>query len=175
MSKTSTSTLKLAPVYRETFDRLFSGEKGQYLVAMRRSAMQSFEAIGLPGPRTEAWRYTNWAGVGHALCACAFHRAIAGIGIGKLEAVRLDGIRLVFENGRYRESLSSLRSLPAGAIVGSFARPHDHPKVKGISPTEPSAGKRRHSSRSIPPSCRTGHSFSYHGACRSNNRSTSFS
>ena len=63
MSKTSTSTLQLAPVYRETFDRLFSGEKDNTWLPMRRSAMQSFESIGLPGPRTEAWRYTNLAKV----------------------------------------------------------------------------------------------------------------
>ena len=131
MSKTSTSTLQLAPVYRETFDRLFSGEKDNTWLPMRRSAMQSFESIGLPGPRTEAWRYTNLAKVSAMpFVPAPSTEQLQALELEKLEAVRLDGIRLVFENGRYRESLSSLQSLPAGAIVGSLARHHDHPKVK---------------------------------------------
>lgn len=121
----------LAPVYREAFDRLYGGPSGGSWSALRHSAMEHFESIGLPGPRTEAWRYTSLHNVlSVPFVPAATTSELASADLERLETVRHEGIRLVFENGRYRETLSVVNGLPEGVVVGSLASHQEHPKVK---------------------------------------------
>lgn len=131
MSTKQTQPAPVATVYRDTFNRLFPANGTETWSPLRRSAMERFEAIGLPGPRTEAWRYTNLSKV----LALPFVPAASSTGITpadleSLHPVRHEGVQLVFENGRYRESISRLEGLPEGVIAGSLAQHHDHPKVR---------------------------------------------
>jgi len=84
--------------------------------AARDAAAVSFQALGFPGRREEAWKYTNL----RPLAEAAFHEPLSTIE----DNAYLDGIpriaesRLVFIDGRYRPDLSD--AAPAG-LVQSFA------------------------------------------------------
>ena len=79
----------------------------QGLGTARRAAMSAAMADGLPGARSEAWKYTSL----RALAA----RAFADAAEAAIDARVLDGIpspRLVFVNGRYVSKYSALADLP---------------------------------------------------------------
>jgi Fe-S cluster assembly protein SufD len=88
--------------------------------AVRASAYARFQHLGLPTPRHEEWRYTNLA----SLTQMAFSGAVQGA-LPTPEALeaRLGpafGHRMVFLNGRYDASLSTVGKLPPGVKVLSL-------------------------------------------------------
>ena len=91
---------------------------------LRQSAIEHFEAVGLPTPRQEEWKYTNVASL-----AQAPFEFVAAVEAADLERARSlveglgpwDGCQLVFVNGHYAPSLSRLEALPAGVRVESLA------------------------------------------------------
>lgn len=115
-----------------------------WLGAARRHAREVLARDGLPGPRNEAWRYTN-------LRALAQRRHANGDAQAGTRAVDptlvglpgLDGTRLVFVNGAFRADLSRLpttagisavplaAALAAGsaALQASFEQPLDDPAL----------------------------------------------
>jgi Fe-S cluster assembly protein SufD len=90
-----------------------------WLSAARRAALGRFQALGLPTIRDEDWRFTSLAG----LAPLELRRAAApGPGAERaLAAVRTEGPRLVFLNGRFRPELSSGAGLPGGAVLTTLA------------------------------------------------------
>lgn len=131
MSTKLTQPVPVAPVYRETFNRLFPATGPESWSTLRQSAMERFEAIGLPNARTEAWRYTNLSKVlALPFVPASSSDSLSVSDLESLHVVRHEGVQLVFENGRFRESMSRMEGLPEGVKVGSLARYHDHPKVK---------------------------------------------
>lgn len=79
----------------------------------RRAALDAVLADGVPGPRTEAWKYTPLR---------ALERRSFGVppGAAAVDAALLADIpapRIVFVNGRHAESLSDLSALPDGLTV----------------------------------------------------------
>lgn len=80
------------------------------LGAPRRAALAAALADGLPGPRSEAWKYTSL----RALSARRFSAADAAT-VDPALLADIPSPRLVLVNGRYDASLSSLEGLPAGA------------------------------------------------------------
>jgi Fe-S cluster assembly protein SufD len=84
---------------------------------IREAAAVVFRASGLPTIRDEAWKYTSLRPVAEA----SFHEpltALAGDSDLLARVPALDGPRLVFVDGRFREDLSAR---PAGILVDSFA------------------------------------------------------
>ena len=82
----------------------------------RAAAAASFERLGLPGPRDEAWKYTNL----RSLAAIGFAEPVLVVDAhpALLDALPgLDAPRLVFVDGRFRADLSD------GARVGVQAGP----------------------------------------------------
>jgi len=80
------------------------------LTPAREEALRSLLAAGLPGPRSEAWRYTN-------LRALERRRFVPVEHAPAIDARPLADIpapRLVFVNGRFAAAHSSLDGLPAG-------------------------------------------------------------
>lgn len=77
----------------------------------RQQALDDALRDGLPGPRSEAWKYTSLRALERRGFACAPAEPAA------IDAALLAGIpspRLVFVNGRHDAALSSLDGLPAG-------------------------------------------------------------
>ncbi len=86
------------------------------LVEARRAAMRAALADGLPGPRTERWKYTP-------LRAFERRRFDAIEAPTPIDAAMLEAIpapRMVFVNGRFDASLSSLDGLPDGVVLRSL-------------------------------------------------------
>ncbi len=106
--------------YRLAFDALRPALQGD---ATRRSAaFARFAELGFPGPREEAWKYTNLRRLES--------RRFAPAGREQAMAARpalppvLGEHRLVVVNGHLREDLSQLAGLPAGIAVRTLARSH---------------------------------------------------
>ncbi|QCU72443.1 Fe-S cluster assembly protein SufD [Luteimonas yindakuii] len=92
-------------------DSLAAGFQGD---AARRSILDEALRDGLPGPRSEAWKYTPLR---------ALERRSFGVAPAQpplIDPALLDAIpapRLVFVNGRHAPALSSLDALPAGVSL----------------------------------------------------------
>lgn len=90
-----------------------------WLAALRGEGLASYEAQGLPGRRSEAWKYTR---IDTLLKKLAFVPAPAAAPAQVPEgALRCDGPRLVLVNGRFAPELSALGALPKGVAVRSLA------------------------------------------------------
>lgn len=98
----------------------------QGLGAPRRAALAAVLADGLPGPRSEAWKYTSL----RALSARRFVAASAAATVDPALLAAIPSPRLVLVNGRFDAALSSLDHLPDGvelqplsqALAGDDAR-----------------------------------------------------
>jgi len=80
---------------------------------MRREALRSALADGLPGQRSERWKYTPL----RALGARSFAAATTAAEIPPEALAAIPAPRLVFVNGAYSAGLSMLAELPAGLSV----------------------------------------------------------
>ncbi len=118
-------------VFRTAFERLDAATREQpaWLRARRTEAMRSFEALGFPTPRDEAWRYTNVSAITatpfrHLLELQAAPRGGADPGDWSLPAAI--GPRVVLVNGRLDPERSD--PLPEGVRVTSLREAIDrHP------------------------------------------------
>lgn len=97
----------------EEFDRVYTKlPGGRAVAAMRRDAMATFRAMGLPHRRIEEWRYTDLRTAqkeAHALAVVDDTNVATkdlNAALGPLAA--LDAQRLVFVNGHYRAELSKI-------------------------------------------------------------------
>ncbi|MGE8548359.1 MAG: Fe-S cluster assembly protein SufD [Alcaligenes sp.] len=91
-----------------------------WLSALRQRALDRFAQEGWPTTRIEAWHHTSLA----LLEQQRFAPRTQGLAAELVKAVRQqeDGYFLVFVDGRYDASLSSIGVLPAGARLGSLAQ-----------------------------------------------------
>ncbi len=93
-----------------------------WLQNLREEGIRRFNELGFPTPKVESWKYTNL----RALERTVFHPATehtAGVSIDSVPSLigEKAGHRAVFVNGRFRDELSNLGTLPKGAEVMSFA------------------------------------------------------
>jgi len=102
------------------------GRDLDWLAAHRDRARQRFEALGLPTPRNEAWKYTNvtpiartaFASVDPTRALGSAHRALPVLGPFRSAPLT----QLVFVNGVFTPEHSQLGTLPAGVQVTSTRR-----------------------------------------------------
>jgi len=92
-----------------------------WLFPFRKAGMARFAELGFPSLKDEDWRFTNVA----PIARLPFHPAGESTDATTLnpEAFALMSLpahRLVFVNGFYSRTLSTIRDLPAGAVVGSL-------------------------------------------------------
>jgi Fe-S cluster assembly protein SufD len=90
-----------------------------WLREAREHAIERFAKLGLPTPRTEAWKYTNL----NPLLKPAFRPVTGpnGFDAGTLAAPAPDAAaRLVFVNGLLRADLSDAKALPKGVTLLGF-------------------------------------------------------
>lgn len=117
----------MTTAYREHFSAMaererHAGDRPAWLTARRRQALARFEVLGIPTTKNEDWHYTSLV----RLAEKTFEpmappstelspSAIADYSFGE------EWPRVVFVNGRYSGTLSSLRGLPAGVHVMRLA------------------------------------------------------
>ena len=90
---------------------------------LRKAGISSFAKLGFPTVQHEDWRYTNVAPLTQLPlqpAAESENEAAAKTVLEKSIFARLPGVRLVFVNGYYSPTLSSLRGLPSGVKVSNM-------------------------------------------------------
>ena len=106
----------------DALDLAFSGDGAPAPFAdLRRDARQSFEALGLPTTRDEAWKYTDLRPALAPDYQIADENAEVPADV--LDGYAIDGLdaaRVVIVNGRVRTELCDLSGLPEGVRVGSL-------------------------------------------------------
>lgn len=90
------------------------------LAEIRSAAARRFAELGYPTKRDEEWRFTNVAPIAKTAFGEAPQASVTQLS-GEAEEFlrRLEGVRLVFLNGRYAPELST-RKLPAGIVASSL-------------------------------------------------------
>ena len=97
-------------------DSLASGFDGD---ASQRAMLDAVLRDGLPGPRSESWKYTSLRALERRQFTPATAQATA-VDPSLVEAIPAP--RLVFVNGRYDPALSRVEGLPAGVELAAAAR-----------------------------------------------------
>ncbi len=103
----------------DEFERVAKNLPGGGEFAGRRAAIERFRALGLPTLRQEAWKYTNVTPLARRAFRAATREdaATAAATLAARLPEYAQGIRLVFENGQWREDLSHRGDLPAGVSL----------------------------------------------------------
>jgi Fe-S cluster assembly protein SufD len=107
------------------FEEGLNGASQSPLHALRRKGLAAFAARGFPTTADEEWRFTNVAQIASA----RFQPVLAydPSGVTEDDLLHLspgvkNGALLVFVNGHYSRTLSSVPALPGGVTAGSLAR-----------------------------------------------------
>lgn len=124
--------------YRAHLLRLSGDESAGWLRSLRKVAFERFEHLGHPTQKQEEWHYTDPAPFSQPTTPAVADTA----GLTRHDAKShsydgLDAFELVFVNGHYAPSLSSLRPLPSGVRVQSLASA----LTKNHQDTEPHLGQ----------------------------------
>ena len=99
-----------------------AGRNLPWLARQRDRAINAFETLDFPARQMEAWRYSG----ADKLLEHRFKpvtesfEALQDLDVDELKIQGLEAHRLVFANGRFLPSLSSLEALPQNVIVGSL-------------------------------------------------------
>ena len=96
----------------------FSGQNLDWLNEQRQQALRHFEKVGLPGVRDEQWRYTNLRALKSNLF-CLPKASSAGAELPEL-LTSPKHARLVFVDGHFSETHSSIETLPSNIIFTSL-------------------------------------------------------
>ena len=96
----------------------------EWLLPVRREAMDRFAALGFPTTHDEDWRFTNVGPIAQTVFRPA-DAQLRQVDAGALDPYAFAGLtapRVVFVNGRYAPALSALAGLPQGVRVQSLAQ-----------------------------------------------------
>ena len=96
----------------------------EWLLPVRREAMDRFAALGFPTTHDEDWRFTNVGPIAQTVFRPA-DAQLRQVDAGALDPYAFAGItapRVVFVNGRYAPGLAALAGLPQGVRVQSLAQ-----------------------------------------------------
>jgi Fe-S cluster assembly protein SufD len=96
----------------------------EWLQARRRGALARFAEVGFPAHREEAWRYTNMGPMVETPFRLSLGPSTDGTGLerpGPLDVGGPEWTRLVFVEGRFSPTWSTVGRLPGGVRAGSLA------------------------------------------------------
>lgn len=123
-ASTEKAVEKSKGMYLEKFGCLQQAAgRSSWLLPFRRDGLDRFVETGFPTLEQEDWRFTNVAPIAKLPFNPVFE-AKDGVEAGQVEVLpfaRLTGPKLVFVNGHFSASLSTVKELPAGVRVGSMA------------------------------------------------------
>ena len=95
--------------------------KPSWIHSLRQAAMQRFAERGFPTTNDEEWRFTSVAPITCNAFELATPTTASPDALKRLGLGEWNRNELVFVNGRLSPELSSIRSLPQGAFVGSLS------------------------------------------------------
>lgn len=106
----------------DAFERGMNGDAQTPVHQLRRQAIDRFQEIGFPTNRNEEWKFTNISPITKVSFEPAVKSESVNVTLDQINAQFLPTThRLVFVNGHYSKSLSSLGRLPAAVECGSLA------------------------------------------------------
>jgi Fe-S cluster assembly protein SufD len=113
-------------LYAARFDRFLAGRldnEPAWLTTVRRTALERFQALGIPTTRHEEWRFTPVSALADQVFrdAADFPVAVTRAEIARFTVRQLSCTLLVFVNGRFSPELSNIRSAPKGVIFTNLA------------------------------------------------------
>lgn len=109
--------LPLAEKYDDAVPTLAGAD---WLKSLRREGFARYQALGLPGPRVEAWKYTNLTRMGRISFTPAVLATGPSVDQVPAGALAVDAPKLVLLNGRLRADLSDMEALPKGVRVSTL-------------------------------------------------------
>jgi Fe-S cluster assembly protein SufD len=110
--------------FLKSFSRFESARQPSWLLPLRKAGMARFAELGFPTTHDEDWRFTNVMPLAKLPFKPMFKPAADATAKAALENyifANVSGPRLIFVNGHYSATLSSVRGLPAGAKVSNLA------------------------------------------------------
>jgi len=105
------------------FEQSLNGVRHDSIHQIRRKAIEQFEKLGFPTTKHEEWRFTNISPLTRIQFTPAYQveaQEISEEQFNKISIKRLNGIKLIFINGKYSEKLSD-KSFPKGIEISSLA------------------------------------------------------
>jgi Fe-S cluster assembly protein SufD len=107
----------------ELFEKSLNGEARSPLHEVRKQALQRFTELGFPTTRNEEWKYTNVAPIAKTPFrpVLVSPRGVSKNDVERFSFTGFEGHRLVFVDGHFVQSLSTLLPLPEGVVLGSLA------------------------------------------------------
>jgi Fe-S cluster assembly protein SufD len=114
-----TMNLPLAEHY-DAAAPMLAGAGLQWLDGLRRDGLARYRTLGLPGPRVEAWKYTNLTRMGRMKFAPSVLAIPPSLDRVPAGALAIDAPRLVLVNGCLRSDLSDIDALPEGFRIADF-------------------------------------------------------
>ena len=118
------SKLKETEPFLKSFSRIESAQQPAWLLPLRKTGLARFAELGFPTVQQEDWRFTNVAPLAKLPLKPAFEAAPDAGARNALDQYvfgQLQGPKLVFVNGHYSASLSSVKDLPSGVKVANLA------------------------------------------------------
>lgn len=103
-------------LFRSQYESL-NGSAPAWVRRLRTAGMARFTALGLPTTKLEDWKYTDVSPIARIPFGGAVSESAAAADLVARYSLA-PGPRLVFVNGRYNESLSTVAGLAAGVQVG---------------------------------------------------------
>ena len=104
----------------EDYDAVAPGLAGagvEWLDMLRSDGLARYGKLGLPGPRDEAWKYTNLTRMGRTRFVTGLAGAEPALDSVPEGVLDINAVRLVSVNGRLRPALSNLSALPPGVSI----------------------------------------------------------
>ena len=104
----------------EDYDAVAPGLAGagiEWLDKLRSDGLARYGKLGLPGPRDEAWKYTNLTRMGRTRFVTGLAGAEPALDAVPKGVLDIDAVRLVSVNGRLRPALSNISDLPPGVSI----------------------------------------------------------
>ena len=104
----------------EDYDAVAPGLAGagiEWLDKLRSDGLARYGKLGLPGPRDEAWKYTNLTRMGRTRFVTGLAGAEPALDSVPEGVLDINAVRLVSVNGRLRPALSNLSALPPGVSI----------------------------------------------------------
>jgi Fe-S cluster assembly protein SufD len=118
-----TAKTNTLPPFADRFDAaaaILPGHGRAWLDALREEARAAYRDAGLPGPKVEAWKYTNLNRLRRAGFAPeTAPAAVETVPVGS--ALSIEAYQAVLVNGRFRPDLSTLPEAASGVEVLGFA------------------------------------------------------
>lgn len=111
---------------------LFSELYGKNFVALRKQAIESFDKIGFPIRKNEEWKYFDASKIINSNFRFASPSTANKITAEDLKSLPFlkDASTIVFENGKWNETLSSIQNLPQGLMIENIANASENEIVK---------------------------------------------